>query len=148
MGTAKSVPDSLRPSLGRIFETVGRGGYLISPLVPALTEDMRDGEHLRWFAHGDFAQLRALIDNALANEDERHVIANNLHAHEMKVLWTLRNRCAEVFGESPYHPFFRENYRPGEDPSTALLRMFKHLQFCGSLNDEETISALARRSLR
>lgn len=84
----------------------------------------------------------------IANEDERHVIANNLHAHEMKVLWTLRNRCAEVFRESPYHPFFRENYRPGEDPSTALLRMFKHLQFCGSLNDEETISALARRSLR
>jgi hypothetical protein len=38
-------------------------------------------------------------------------LANDLDAHEMKVLWTLRNRLAEVFGQSPSHPFFRERLR-------------------------------------
>jgi hypothetical protein len=77
-----------------------------------------------------------------------YTIANCLVRHESSVISRLRRRLAEVFEKPVDHQFFSDRYLPGEDPNAALLRMFKQLQWMVSLTDEETISALTRRSHR
>lgn len=59
----------------RVYETVGRGGFLIHPRIAGLDAEFRDGEHLRYYAYGDFAALRAIIDHYLDHDDERRRIA-------------------------------------------------------------------------
>ncbi len=65
----------------RPFETVGRGGFLLMPHIEALTEMLVDGEHCRYFNHGDHAFLFDLIDHYLEADDEREAIRAAGQAH-------------------------------------------------------------------
>lgn len=55
----------------RVYETVGRGGYLVHPRIVGLEEEFTDGEHLRFYDYGDFDGLKAIIDAALADDAHR-----------------------------------------------------------------------------
>ena len=55
----------------RAFETVGRGGFLIHPFIVGLDDEMKDGEHLRYYQYGDFAGLKSIIDASLADDAGR-----------------------------------------------------------------------------
>ena len=55
----------------RVYETVGRGGYLIHPRIVGLDDEFTDGEHLRFYDYGNFDQLAQIIDAALADDDHR-----------------------------------------------------------------------------
>lgn len=65
----------------RIPETLGRGGFLLHPWVYGLDEHFTDGEHLVTYPHGDFDQLKQLIDYYLTHDDEREQIRRAGHEH-------------------------------------------------------------------
>lgn len=77
------VGDSLTPGFNkpgywsdRVYETVGRGGFLIHPYVKGLEEEFKDGAHLAFYEFNNFEMLKAKIDYYLENEVEREGIRN------------------------------------------------------------------------
>lgn len=68
----------------RIPETLGRGGFLVHPYVEGIEEHFTDGEHLRLWPLGDWAELRRLVDYYLAHDDERRRIAAAGRAHVLE----------------------------------------------------------------
>ncbi|PTT92001.1 hypothetical protein DBR42_02855 [Pelomonas sp. HMWF004] len=98
--------DSLEPRFqhaeywsDRIYETLGRGGFLIHPYICGLEREFTDGVHLRYYTYGDFAQLRRLIDHYLddANADERERIRLAGHQHAAQSC-TYAHRAAYLLG--------------------------------------------------
>lgn len=98
--------DSLEPCFqhagywsDRVYETLGRGGFLIHPYIAGLEREFTDGVHLRYYTYGDFAQLRRLIDHYLddanAQERERIRLAGHRHAAEN---CTYAHRAAYLLG--------------------------------------------------
>lgn len=78
----------------RIFETIGRGGFIIHPYIRGIEEIFEDKKHCVFYRFGDFAQLRSLIDYYLdeSNSEERESIrlAGHKHVkenHNYKVRW-------------------------------------------------------------
>jgi hypothetical protein len=70
----------------RIPETLGRGGFLLHPAVPGVTDGTlyTDGEHLRTWRVGDWDALAYLIDHYTANPDEACKIAEQGRAHVLE----------------------------------------------------------------
>lgn len=58
----------------RVYETTGRGGFLIFPKVPGLEKEFEYYKHLVPYEIGDWAGLKEKIDFYLANEKERKEI--------------------------------------------------------------------------
>lgn len=82
----------------RAPETLGRaGGPLITPWVYGLDEHFTDGEHLVTYQHGNFDQLKFLIDYYLdeANTAEREQIRKAGHEH-VKNNYTYRHRWESI----------------------------------------------------
>lgn len=63
----------------RVYETLGRGGFLIHPTVPGIDNTFRDREHLVLYDYGDFDQLRDLIASYLVHDEERNRIQQAGH---------------------------------------------------------------------
>jgi hypothetical protein len=63
----------------RVYETLGRGGFLIHPRLSGLEQQFKDGEHLAFYDHGDFDQLKFLIDYYLEDDVERERIRRAGH---------------------------------------------------------------------
>lgn len=82
----------------RLFETVGRGGFLVYPATPALSEDMVDFRHLRYFSHGDFGMLRTIILEALRDEPWRRDIVKQGQAH-VRAHHTYADRVQEILDD-------------------------------------------------
>jgi hypothetical protein len=79
----------------RVFETVGRGGFIIHPKIPGLSRYFTDGEHLMMYDFGDFDQLKQMIDHFLlpSNQEQRnrmrhagHLLVKNNHTYVHR--WT------------------------------------------------------------
>ena len=64
----------------RVYETLGRGGFLIHPYIFGMEEELRDRQHLVYYSFGDFAGLRRLIDYYVSHDDERERIRREGHA--------------------------------------------------------------------
>lgn len=79
----------------RIPETLGRGGFLLHPSVYGLDEQYKDGEHLVTYTHGDFDELKWLIDFYVDEVGDRDKIrwAGHQHARENH---TYVNRWATI----------------------------------------------------
>lgn len=58
----------------RVYETIGRGGFLIMPYIKGLEEEFIDGETIVFYEFGNFDQLKEKIDYYLEHEDERRKI--------------------------------------------------------------------------
>jgi hypothetical protein len=79
----------------RIYETCGRGGFIIHPRLKGLEDTFVDGEHVVFYEHGDFDQLRDLIDYYLEDDEDRERIRKS--GHEMvKSSQTYAHRWAEI----------------------------------------------------
>lgn len=81
------VGDSLCPGFDypgywsdRVYETLGRGGFLVHPRVPGMEAQLRDGEHLAYHDYNDFDVLFDRIDHYLDHEEERETIRIAGHA--------------------------------------------------------------------
>lgn len=63
----------------RVYETIGRGGFIIHPAIPGIEQQFKDDEHLALYDFGDFDQLRFLIDYHLEHDDDRETIRRAGH---------------------------------------------------------------------
>lgn len=63
----------------RVFETLGRAGFLIHPRIQGMERIFKDGEHLAFYDFDDFDQLKFLIDYYLDDEAERERIRRAGH---------------------------------------------------------------------
>jgi SAM-dependent methyltransferase len=77
------VADSLCPGFtkpnfwsDRVYETIGRGGFIIHPYIKGMEEEFTDGETIVFYEYGNLAQLKEKIDYYLdpAHADERERI--------------------------------------------------------------------------
>lgn len=81
----------------RVYETLGRGGFIIHPYISGMEKEFIDGKHLCFYRFGDFTQLKDLIDYYLTHENERVRIVRQGHEF-VKEHATYRNRLEEMFG--------------------------------------------------
>jgi hypothetical protein len=58
----------------RLYETIGRGGFLIMPYIKGLDDEFEDGKHLVFYEYGDFKDLKSKIDFYIDNETAREYI--------------------------------------------------------------------------
>lgn len=63
----------------RVYETLGRGGFLIHPYIKGMEEEFKDKEHLVYYEYGNFVQLEHLIAYYLEHDDEREAIRRTGH---------------------------------------------------------------------
>ena len=82
----------------RIYETIGRGGFLIHPYIKGLEREFEDKKHLVFYEYNNLSQLQELIDYYLEHEDEREKI--RISGHEfVKNNYTYKNRWESVLKE-------------------------------------------------
>lgn len=79
----------------RVYETIGRGGFIIHPFIEGMQEEFKDRETIVFYEYGNFDQLRELIDYYLTHDDERERI--RLAGHEyVKEHATYHNRLTQM----------------------------------------------------
>lgn len=88
------IGDSLCPNFNkpnywsdRVYETIGRGGYLAHPKVAGLEEEFEDEAELSYYDYGDFSQVDSLIEQALDDPGWCRNVAD--HGQ-----WRVRNECS------------------------------------------------------
>jgi SAM-dependent methyltransferase len=83
----------------RIYETIGRGGFIIHPYIKGLEREFTDGKNIIFYEYGNWAQLKQLIDHWTdpVNEDERIEI-RNASFELVKANSTYTNRLQEALG--------------------------------------------------
>ena len=92
------VGDSLCPKFtysyywsDRVYETLGRGGFMIHPYIKGMEEEFEQGKHLDFYKFRNFGDLKSKIDYYLENDDEREKI--RLAGHKLvKENYTYLNR--------------------------------------------------------
>jgi hypothetical protein len=82
----------------RVYETLGRGGFMIHPYIQGMEQHFEDRKHLVFYDFGNWAQLKGLIDYYLTHEDEREAIRKAGHEH-VKANHTYRNRWQTIIKE-------------------------------------------------
>lgn len=58
----------------RIYETIGRGGFIIHPFIKGLEEEFIDKETVVFYDYGDWSSLKDKIDYYIENNREREQI--------------------------------------------------------------------------
>lgn len=93
-------PDFAYPSYwsDRVYETLGRGGFIIHPYIKGMEKEFTDKEHLVFYEYNNFKQLKELIDYYLENDEEREKI--RLAGHNLvKNNYTYRHRWETILKE-------------------------------------------------
>jgi hypothetical protein len=68
----------------RLYETIGRGGFIIHPHIEGIEDHYTDAEHFVTFERNNFADLKKKIDFYLENPKERNRISTNGVQHTRK----------------------------------------------------------------
>lgn len=79
----------------RVYETLGRGGFIIHPYIKGMDEEFHDKVHLRYYQYGNWRQLKELIDYYLEHDDERLRIRDTGHEF-VKRNATYHNRLQQM----------------------------------------------------
>lgn len=86
----------------RVYETIGRGGFIIHPFIEGMQEHFEDKKHLGFYKFGDFPQLKSLIDYYLEHSEERESIRLAGHEH-VKANHTYKQRWEHILKEVESH---------------------------------------------
>jgi hypothetical protein len=82
----------------RVYETMGRGGFIIHPYVSGMEKEFEDKKHLVFYEYGNLKQLKELIDYYMEHDEERETIRKA--GHELvKENYTYKNRWESIFKE-------------------------------------------------
>lgn len=85
LSNVKIVVGDSYPSPGywsnRIYEMLGRGGFMLHPVTEGMDEEFTDGHHYVSYNRGDFDHLEHVIDLCLDRTDERRQIQVQGHEH-------------------------------------------------------------------
>jgi len=79
----------------RPFEVTGRGGFLIAPYIPGITDLFIDRKEIVLYSFDNFVQLKNMIDYYLDNSEERDSIRRAGHERTKKD-HTYRNRMSKM----------------------------------------------------
>ncbi len=79
----------------RVYETLGRGGFLLHPRVPGLEKEFEYYKHLVPYDINDYDQIDGIIDHYLKADKEREEIQLAGHEH-CKKLYTYKHRCKQL----------------------------------------------------
>lgn len=82
----------------RVYETMGRGGFIIHPYIKGMEEHFTDKKHLVFYEFGNFADLKDKIDYYLSHDKEREAIRLAGHEH-VKKNHTYTNRWNAIIEE-------------------------------------------------
>lgn len=63
----------------RIYETLGRGGFMIHPFIEGMQEEFTDGDNIVFYEFNNWAQLKEKIDYYLEHNEERERIRRAGH---------------------------------------------------------------------
>jgi hypothetical protein len=99
------VGDTLCPNFNypdywsdRIYETLGRGGFLIHPYIKGLEKEFEDKKHVVFYEYNNWDQLEDLINYYLENDKEREKIRKAGHEF-VKKNYTYKNRWQSILKE-------------------------------------------------
>jgi spore maturation protein CgeB len=82
----------------RVYETMGRGGFIIHPYVSGMEKEFEDKKHLVFYEYGNLKQLKELIDYYMEHDEERETIRKA--GHELvKENYTYKNRWEYILKE-------------------------------------------------
>jgi hypothetical protein len=107
VGDSCLVPDAdgswTRYCSDRVFETIGRGAYLIHPYVDGVISEksgtaLQAGKHLGAWRISDWGGLRDEIDEALDDPEARDIVAKAGYEH-VRENHTYRNRLEALINE-------------------------------------------------
>lgn len=79
----------------RVYETLGRGGFLIHPYIKGMEEEFTDRQNIVFYEYNNFTQLRELIDYYLVHDEEREAIRRAGHEF-VKTSATYHNRLGQM----------------------------------------------------
>lgn len=79
----------------RLYETLGRGGFLLHPKTEGIKDEFTDGVHLVLYERGDLQDLYDKIDYYLTHDEEREKIRRAGFEH-VKKNYTYKKRCIEL----------------------------------------------------
>lgn len=79
----------------RVYETIGRGGFIIHPFIEGMEKHFEDREHLVFYEFGNFDQLAELVAYYLEHSTEREQIRRSGHEH-VKEHHTYVNRWRHI----------------------------------------------------
>lgn len=89
----------------RVFETTGRGGFIIHPYIPGITDHFRDRQEIVLYSYGNFEQLKNLIDYYLEHDEEREIIRrqghertklSNTYTRRLEMMMTMLNHYETI----------------------------------------------------
>ena len=79
----------------RVYETLGRGGFLIHPYISGMEREFENKKHLVFYEYGNFEQLKELIDYYIEHDEEREAIRKA--GHELvKENYTYKDRWEHI----------------------------------------------------
>lgn len=82
----------------RVYETMGRGGFIIHPYIKGMEKHFENKKHLVFYEYGNFEQLKELVDYYLTHDEEREAI--RLAGHNwVKENHTYTNRWKTILEE-------------------------------------------------
>ena len=81
----------------RLYEMIGRGGFLLHPHIPGLEKELTSGEHFVSFEYGNMKYLDEKIDKYLEDPKAREEISRKGNAF-VKENHTLTDRAVQVMG--------------------------------------------------
>lgn len=82
----------------RVYETLGRGGFMIHPYILGIEKQFVDGAHIKYFTFGNFDLLKSMIDYYIENTEERERI--RLGGHKLvSEHYTYKNRWQQIINE-------------------------------------------------
>jgi hypothetical protein len=79
----------------RIYETLGRGGFVIHPKIEGLEKEFTYGKHFVPYDYGDFDGLKRKIDYYLNHSKEREEIRKAGHNY-VKTYKTFKKRAEQI----------------------------------------------------
>jgi hypothetical protein len=79
----------------RVYETMGRGGFIIHPFIEGMQEEFTHNENIVFYEYNDFAMLKGQIDHYLKHDDEREKIRRAGHEY-VKANCTYNNRLKQA----------------------------------------------------
>jgi len=82
----------------RVYETLGRGGFMIHPYIKGMEKHFKDGKHLVFYEFNNFDDLKSKVDYYLKHDDEREKIRTAGHLH-VKNNHTYTNRWRTILKE-------------------------------------------------
>ena len=79
----------------RVYETTGRGGFIIHPRIKGLETEFKEHEEIAFYNYGDFEHLKELIDWYRSHDDYREAVRKKGMART-KSEHTYHNRMKEL----------------------------------------------------